>query len=82
MLKKMWTKGNKSPYYMLLVIYLLLGGVQRCLATVEIHVAVPQKTGNLPQDPAVSLGHIPKEYAILPQGLFLNYIHSNFIHSS
>jgi hypothetical protein len=48
-----------------------------------INIVVHQKTRiNLPQDSAIAVCHIHKECAILPQGLFLTYVHSNFICNS
>lgn len=48
----MWKKGNTPP---------LQVGLHTCTTTLEINVGVPQKTeNNLPEDPATTPGHIPK----------------------
>ena len=53
MLERMWSERNTPP---------LLVGVQTYTATLEVSVAVPQKTGNQPTSRPryTTLGHIHK----------------------
>ena len=73
-LERMQSKGNASP----------LLGVQTCLATLEINMAVSQKTGNqsTSRPSNTILGHIPKGCLITPQGHLLTYVHSSFVCNS
>jgi hypothetical protein len=50
----------------------------------EINVVVLQKTGNhaISRFSYFNLGHIPKEYFILPKEHLQNYVHSGFIYKS
>ena len=56
---------------------LLLIGVQTFTATLEISVAVSQKTENQPTSgPSnIILGHIPKGCSLIPQGHLLYHVH-------
>lgn len=66
MLVRMWSE-NTPP---------LLVGIQTCIATVEISVAVPQKDGNyLPQDPAKSFLGISQSMLHLSQRHLLTHVH-------
>ena len=58
-----------------------LAGVQTFAATVEINMAVSQKTGNqfISRPNYITPKHIPKECLIVPQGYLLNYVHTHFI---
>ena len=75
MLVRLWSKGNTPP---------LLVGVQTCTTTLEINLAVSQKTGNssTSRPSYTTPGHIPKRCPTIPQGHLLNYVHSSFIHNS
>ncbi|KAL6035709.1 hypothetical protein STEG23_008664, partial [Scotinomys teguina] len=75
MLERMWSKRNTSP---------LLVGVQTGTATLEINMVVSQKIGNhsTSRPSYTTLGHIPKEYTIIPQGHMFNYVSSSIIHNS
>jgi hypothetical protein len=72
MLARMWRKGNIPPL-------LVRGRINT--VTMEINIVIPQKTGNCSTEKSTytTLGHIPKNYFILPKGQWLNYVHSSFI---
>ena len=57
-LERMWSKGNTPP---------LLVGVQTCTDTLEINMAVSQKTGNqtTSKPSYTTLGHISKGCTII-----------------
>ena len=58
-----------------------LAGVQTLAATMEINMAVSQKTGNqfMSRHNYITPKHIPKECLTVPQGYLLNYVHIYFI---
>ena len=60
MLERMWSKGNTPP---------LLVEVQICTVTMEISMAMSQKTENLyaSRHSYTTLGHIPKGCTLTPQ---------------
>ena len=61
----------------------LLVGVRTCVTALENNMAFSQKTGNqFTKNSYTILGHIPKEWSIVPQGHLLIYVHSSFIHNS
>jgi hypothetical protein len=72
MLPRLWSKRNIPP---------LLVGVWTSTASVEIHLVVPQKTGNSATSrPTYTIpGHLPKRCSTTSQEHLLNYIHSRFI---
>lgn len=61
----------------------LLLGVQTCMATMGMNMAVPHETGNRSTSKSnnMTLGHIFKGRSILLQGHLLNYVHYGFIHT-
>ena len=71
----MWSKGNT---------HLLLVEVQTHSETLDIRMAVSQKNGNQSSTRPnnTTLWHIPKDCTLVPQGRFLNYVHSSIIHNS
>ena len=75
MLERMWSKGTTFP---------LLVGVQTCIITLEISMAVSKKFGNHPTSKPRNnnLEYIPKGCRVTPQGHMLNYLHSSIIQSS
>jgi hypothetical protein len=68
MLTRMWSKGSAA---------LLQVGVQSCTTTLEVNMAVFQKTGNqsIPRPSSIIPEHIPKR-------CLFNYVHSNVICNS
>ncbi|KAL6037808.1 hypothetical protein STEG23_009132 [Scotinomys teguina] len=72
MLERMWSKRNTSP---------LLVGMQIGTTTLESSMANSQKIGNhsSSRPSHTTLGHIPKECPVIPQGHMLNYVHSSTI---
>jgi hypothetical protein len=54
MLVRVWRKRNTLP---------LLVGLQSGTTTLEMSLAIPQKTGHLPEDPAIALVGIYPEDA-------------------
>jgi hypothetical protein len=75
MLMRMWRKRNTPP---------LLIGVQTCKTTLEINLAVSQKTEIvLPQYPAIPLlGIYPKDAPTYYKDYLFHCIHSNLICNS
>lgn len=70
MLAMMCSKENTPP---------LLLGMQTCMATMEINMAVHQKIGNQsPQDATSTFSCIAKGHSILPQEHLLNLIGSAY----
>jgi hypothetical protein len=57
----------------------LLVEVQTCTTPLEINLMVSLKIGNRSTSrPSYTiLKHIPKRYSTIPQGHFLNYVHSS-----
>ena len=72
---RMWSEGNTLP---------LLGEVQTGTITLEINLAVSQKSGNSSTSRLsyTTSGHIPKRCPSIPQEHLLNYVHSSLIHIS
>ncbi|KAL6088541.1 hypothetical protein STEG23_002636 [Scotinomys teguina] len=75
MLERMWSKRNTSP---------LLVGMQIGTTTLESSMANSQKIGNHSsyRPSHTTIGHIPKECPVIPQGHMLNYVHSSIICNS
>ena len=67
MLERMWSKGNTHS---------LVVGMQTCATTLEISVAVSQKTGNQPTVgfSNTTLGNTPKRCSIILQKHLLNHV--------
>ena len=74
-MERMWSKGNTPP---------LLVEVRTYTTTLEINLAVSQKTGNssISRPSETTTGHVLKGCSTKPQGYLLNYVHSSFIHNS
>ncbi|KAL6082246.1 hypothetical protein STEG23_025406 [Scotinomys teguina] len=74
-MERMWSKRNTPP---------LLVGMQIGTTTLESSMAKSQKIGNHSSyGPShTTLGHIPKECPVTPQGHMLNYVHSSIICNS
>jgi hypothetical protein len=72
MLISIWSKGSTPT---------LLVGVQTCTTSLEINLAVSQKTANssTSRPSYITPGNIPKRYSNIPQRHLLNYVHSRFI---
>ena len=69
MLERMWRKRNTSP---------LLVGLQTCTTTLEINLAISQKTGNISTSRP---SYTPKMLHHTTQGHLFSYVHSSFIHN-
>ncbi|KAL6038710.1 hypothetical protein STEG23_033145 [Scotinomys teguina] len=75
MLERIWSKRNTPP---------VLVEMQIGTTTLESSMANPQKIGNhsSSRPSHTTLGHIPKECPVIPQGHMLNYVHSSIICNS
>ena len=75
MLERMRSKGSSPP---------LLVGMQTCINTLEISMAVSQKIENQPtaRPSNTTVGHIPKGSSAILKGNLLNYVHGSIIHNN
>ncbi|KAL6087039.1 hypothetical protein STEG23_022348 [Scotinomys teguina] len=75
MLERMRSKRNTPP---------LLVEIQTGATTLEISMVDSQKIANHSSSRPnyTTLGHIPKECPVIPQGHMLNYVHSSIICNS